>query len=119
MKLLMIPLAMALSACNPLAIPTPPASPSAVANTTKLDEQAAISVELAYQAANRAVFFASRAGVLSADAKLRAADADNIAYKAVLGVRAAYDAGNATSYGAASVKAQQAVTTMLSITKES
>ena len=121
-RLLLIPLLLALSACGGLtgllgAPANLPASPSAIANTTKLDEQAALGVELAYQAANRATYFAAKAGVLSPDAKLRAAELDNTAYKAVLATRAAYDAGNATSYAVAATRAQAAISTLLAQSK--
>ena len=121
-RLILLPVLLGLSACGGLAgLMTPPAnfpaSPSAVANTTKLDEQAALGVELAYQAANRATFFAAKAGFLSPDAKLRAADLDNAAYKAVLATRAAYDAGNATSYAVAATRAQAAISTLLAQSK--
>lgn len=107
-------LPLALSGCGlPSLLTAPP--PATVANQTKLDEQAAIGIELAYQAANLAIRTANRAGALSPSDKLKAADLDNQAYRAVLAVRAAYDAGNDTNYGAASAKAQEAVLALLKL----
>lgn len=116
MKFLTPLAALALTACGPLAMMAGiPAAPAAVANRSTLDEQAALSVELAYQASVTAIRFANRTGALSAENKQRAADLDNQAYRAVLAVRSAYDAGNATSYGAASAKAQAAVRDLLAL----
>ncbi len=104
-------LALALSSCAaPMAVP---ATPSAIANTTTLDESAALGVELAYQAAGTAVLTANRAGLIPASLQPRLAAADRRAYAAVQAVRVAYDAGNAASYATALSTARCAVTDLL------
>lgn len=111
-RLLVASLALALSACAtlPTSLPT---NPAAVADTTKLDEQAALSVELAYQAAAQAVLVANRAGVIPASAKPAVAAADRGAYAAVQAVRAAYDIGNADDYATAVRTARAAIANLL------
>lgn len=98
---------LALCACNlPGGVPPAPAS---VADQTKVDEQAALSVELAYQSAVLAVRTANRAGLLSPADRARAAELDTRAYAAVQAVRAAYEAGNAASYRSAVESARSAI----------
>lgn len=119
-RITLIAAALLLSGCGMTSLLTPPVTPPApatIADRTRVDEQAALSVELAYQAANLAIRTANSAGALSDANKLRAADLDNRAYKAVLAVRAAYDAGNATNYGAAAAQARQAITDILELVK--
>jgi hypothetical protein len=113
-----------LSACTSLPPPeittqiaALPAAPTEIANTTVLDEQAALSVELAYQASALTLRSGLRAGLIKGPDAVRAAKADQIAYSAVQAVRAAYDAGNARSYTAALVAAREAVTRSLNILK--
>jgi hypothetical protein len=108
--LLVAGLALALSACATL--PAPPA-PVTVADRTRLDEQTALSVELAYQAAATAVLTASRAGLVPASARPALAAADRRAFAAVRAVRAAYDAGNATGYAGAVEAARAAIASLL------
>lgn len=110
-RLILAGLALALSACATL--PPVPTSPAAIADRTPLDEQAALAVELAYQAAGTAVLTANRAGAVPAALKPRIAAADRKAFAAVQAVRAAYAAGNAPSYAAALVSARAAVADLL------
>ena len=106
-------LALSLSGCAALgALMT--GSPATVASHTTLDEQGAISVELAYKAARTALEIAVDSGVLKGEQAARAAALDNQAFAAVTGVRAAYRAGNASNYGVALAEARAAVTAMLS-----
>lgn len=117
MKRLLIPIAalsLALTGCAGLL--TPPA-PAVVANQAVLDEQGAIGVELAYKAARMAVEVAVDAGLLKGDRASKAAQLDNQAFAAVTGVRAAYRAGNASSYGVALAESRAAVTAMLAAVK--
>lgn len=111
MRMLLFALAaLALPACSmPMAEP-----PANTANATIVDEQAALSVELAYQAAATAVLTADRAGVIPAAARSRIAAADRRAYAAVRSARAAYDTGNADSYATALPRARAAVADFLS-----
>lgn len=110
-------LALSLTGCAPLlaAMGSIPASPSAVADRTPLDEQAALSVELAYQAANIAVSTAVDVGALRGPNAARVAELDRRAYRAVLTARAAYDAGNAGSYGAALATARSEIASLLAL----
>lgn len=112
--LIIAPLALSLCGCAGLsALSQLPPAPVTAANQTVIDEQAAISVELAYQAAARAVSLAVDLGVLRGEAASRVAELDRRAYRAVLTARAAYDAGNATSYGAALATARAEITAMI------
>lgn len=103
-------------------------SPAQVANTTTLDEKAAIAIESAYTAAATAGKVAFKAGLIapSTDADVqrpafcklvlaelatvtdtggRIAALDCRAYEAVQKTRRAYDAGNSSSYSAAGSEA--------------
>jgi hypothetical protein len=91
--------------------------PVSAANQTVLDEQAAISLELAYKAARTALEIAVDSGFLKGDNAAKAAALDNQAFAAVTGVRAAYKAGNASNYGVAMAEARAAVTAMLAAVK--
>lgn len=115
-------LALALTACAPLlgALTGLPAAPAAVADKTIVDEQAALSVELAYQTATQLVLTANRAGLLKDDSlRARVRAADQTAYQGVLAARAAYRAGNAADYGAAAATARAAISDILSAVKGS
>lgn len=120
MKRLMIAAALcvvALSGCDQIGAVNSLPTPSTVAEKTTLDEKAGLAVDLAYQAANRAVFFAAKAGFLTPAQKAAAADIDADAYTAVQATRAAYKAGNATTYADAVSAALQAVARLQSLTK--
>lgn len=108
---------LALVGCAPLAAVMggiPPA-PAAAADRTMIDEQTALSVELAYQAATVAIGAAVNIGVLRGEGAERVAVIDRRAYRAVLATRAAYDAGNATSYGAAATTARTEIAALLAL----
>lgn len=113
-------LALLLAGCGPMlsAIGLVPPAPVAVAQTTKLDEQVALSVELAYKGARLAVSTGIKAGLIKGPLAGRIAAADDAAYKAVLTVRAAYDAGNAASYDIAAERARAAIADVISLTLE-
>ena len=103
---------MSLAACAPLATAVGPPDnllPGVAADKTVLDEQVAISVELAYQAAVLTVSTATKAGFVKGALAEKLLDADRVAYQAVLAVRAAYDTGNARSYADAAQSAQTAI----------
>lgn len=91
---------LALASCGPLNVGTGPAP---IAESTILDEKAALGVELAYKTARTLAELAVDVGLVKPGTPTarRVADADNRAYAAVQAARAAYRAGNATSYGAA------------------
>lgn len=86
-------------------VPEPPVSPGQIANKTVLDEKAGIAIETAYAAAAQAATFAMRGGFVHAEQAEKIAEIDNRAYAAVQATRAAYDAGNASSYAEASATA--------------
>jgi hypothetical protein len=106
-------LPLALTACAGLSLPNVPTSPGAVAETTVLDEQGALGVELAYKAFRTALEVAVDAGVLKGANATKAAALDNRAYAAVGAARAAYRAGNAASYSQAVTEARNAITAAL------
>lgn len=89
--------------------------PAAAADQTVLDEQVAISVELAYQAAVLTVSTATKAGLVKGATAEKLLAADNKAYQAVLAVRAAYDTGNARTYAEAAIAAQNAIRQVVSL----
>lgn len=89
--------------------------PAAAADKTVLDEQVAISVELAYQAAVLTVSTATKAGLVKGATAEKLLAADNKAYQAVLAVRAAYDTGNARTYAEAATAAQNAIRQVVSL----
>ncbi len=110
-------LPLTLGACQlPFAL-TPPASPSAVADKTVLDEQAALAVELAYKASRTAVEVAVDAGAIKGERATQFAALDNKAYAAVGIVRRAYAAGNATDYATGLSRARLAVADLLALAK--
>jgi len=114
MRKLMLAAALAVSLPGCATIPTAPAD---LANQTKLDEQAALSIELAYQAAALAVSTAADLGVLRGANASKAAEIDRRAYSAVKSVRAAYDAGNSASYANALIFARAEVASLLAAVK--
>ena len=108
-----------LASCGPL---TPPANilppvPNAYAQKTVLDEQAALAVELAYQASALAMLGALRSGLVTGEVANRLGEADQKAYAAVQLVRAAYDTGNAASYAGALSRARELIAQTLSLAK--
>lgn len=107
--------ALALVGCTTIGAPAVglPSAPVELADQTVLDEQAALSVELAYQAAGIAIRAATAAGVVRGETATRIAELDQRAYRAVLAVRAAYDAGNAQSYAVAAAVAQAEIVALL------
>lgn len=89
------------------------APPATHANQTVLDEKLAIGVELAYQAAAQATLAVNDVRPLSPAVKERVKAADRKAYEAVAAVRAAYRAGNSSSYSMAAAEAQAAIASLL------
>lgn len=114
--LLLLPLAAALAGCGLLTLPTGvPPVPAAVANTTVLDEQAALGVELAYKAERIALETAVDAERLTGARATQAAALDDKAFAAVKIARRAYLAGNATDYVTAIAQARLAVADTLAL----
>lgn len=90
-----------------------PAAPAELADRTTLDEQTALGIELAYQAAAFAVLTATDAGLIRGAIAEQVAACDRAAHSAVVALRAAYDAGNARSYSDAAKIARKAVGALL------
>ena len=116
----LMPLALLLSGCgmmNTASLPDIPAAPAELADRTKIDEQAALTLTLAYTAAAKGAALAIETGIVSNPDTIRAIGAaDQRAYRAVEAAEAAYSAGNAESYAAAIAEARRAITALLSIT---
>jgi hypothetical protein len=91
--------AVPLAACAELA--SVPTSPSSVTNTTKLDEQAALTAQLAYKSWRIAVETGVNAGLIKGQLATHVAQLDNQLYSALQAVDAAYSAGNAASFATA------------------
>lgn len=107
---------LALPGCAGLAsLASVPTAPVEAADSTVLDEQAALAVELAYKAARLAVETGVDAGVVRGERAAQLAEIDNKAFAAVQAARRAYRAGNATSYGAALAEARAAIADMLAL----
>lgn len=86
-------------------------APATAANRTTLDEKAAIALEKAYTLSAKAASLAIRTGVVSSPSTIaRIGDLNRKAYAAVVATRAAYRAGNATSYRRAFAEAMDAIT---------
>jgi hypothetical protein len=99
------------------ALPTIVGGPVTVSDRTTIDETAGRSVELAYMAARTAVEIAVDAGVLKGDRAAKAQVLNRRAYDAVLAARAAYRAGNESSWLRASADARTAITQLLTAAK--
>lgn len=101
------------SACNI----APPATPSTVANKTVLDEQIAVTAELAYKAARLAAETAVDAGLIRGTRADVVRVANVRAKSATDAVRNAYAAGNALNYSLAAAEAERAVNGILAAIK--
>lgn len=102
MKHVVLAAALALGACTGSEV----VSPGQVATTTKLDEQAGLSITLAYQAANRLGLLAIRSGIARGATADRIKTLDAEAFGWIQRVRTAYEAGNAASYTEAVARAR-------------
>lgn len=91
-------LALPLSACT---LPQPLPTPSTVAETTKLDEQAGITAELGYKLFRVAVETGVKAGAIKGARATQIADIDNRLFAGLEAIRAAYATGNAATYDSA------------------
>ena len=110
---LVVALCLGVSACG--ALGAIPPSPASAAQTIVLDEQGALGVELAYQAAALSLRTGLRAGFIKGEAASKARTADTKAFGAVRAVRAAYDAANATDYGEALARARESVGALIAL----
>lgn len=99
-----------LSACGPTLNTGLIPGPNVVTDRTKADEQAGITVTLAYVAASKLAGLLIETGVIKDKALIqRIGLLDRQAFDAVSAVRAAYDTGNATSYAEALTRANVAL----------
>lgn len=110
---LVVALCLGVTACG--ALSAIPPSPASAANATVLDEQGALGVELAYQAAALSLRTGLRTGFIKGETAQKAAAADTKAYGAVRRVRDAYDAANATDYGEALARARESVGALIAL----
>ena len=94
-RLIALCLPLALMACGGVtgAINSLPPSPSAIADSTVLDEQGALAAELAYKAARVAVETGVDAGLIRSATAAKVAKLDQRAFTALGVVRKAYAAG--------------------------
>lgn len=93
-------------------------NPVELADRTKVDEQAALTVNLAYTAAAKAAALAIRTGIVSDTATIkRIGELDMKAKAAVDAVNYAYRTANADGYAVAVGRAQSAVSELLSVIK--
>ena len=110
-------LLMLATACTPPAVSSLPPAPAALAGRTLADEKALASLELAYQAAVKAVDTAIVAGIVTAASAPRVAEADRRAYSALVAARAAYAGANAADWLAAVASANDAARGLLAAIK--
>lgn len=110
--------ALALASCSAVTTPGPLPTPSEVVDRTAMDEQAAVSVELAYKAFRTALELAVDSGVLKGERAAKAAKADQTAYNAVLVMRTAYRTANSEDYLNAARSAKIAVEQALATVRE-
>jgi len=108
-----LPLSLCLSACA--TAPTIPASPSAVADQTKLDEQIAIGAEALYRGARLLVEPLVDTGLIRGQAAERFRVLNREAFDAVKAVRTAYDTGDSKSYAAAAERAGGAIAKLVAL----
>jgi hypothetical protein len=90
--LLLCALSVRSAACSVCGFSTIPTSPSSIANTTKLDEQAALTAQLAYKSWRIAVETGVNAGLIKGQLATHVAQLDNQLYSALQAVDAAYSA---------------------------
>jgi hypothetical protein len=100
-------------------LPTILGGPVTVSDRTTIDETAGRSIELAYKAARTVAEIAVDAGLLKGDRAAKAQVLNRRAYDAVLAARAAYRAGNETSWIRASAEARTAIEQFLAAAKGS
>lgn len=108
MKKLLFALALSLSACTGLT--TIPTTPSAIADTTKVDEQVVVTAHLGYKAWRLAVETGVNSGLIKGQLAAHVADLDNQLYTALQAVDAAYATGNASNVAAAVTSFNTALT---------
>lgn len=109
MRVMIVAASMALASCA-AHIP----SPSTVANATVLDEDLGIGAEVAYTTAAKLGTALAKGGVIDRE-QFKAADAR--AYRALLALRAAYRAGNATNYLSAAAEVYATVAEIRALVK--
>ncbi len=119
MKLLIIAVALALSACGATSGPLAniPTAPVALADRTAADEQVAIGVEGGYKAFRLAVELGVDTGVIKGTRAALAASADQRAFAALQALRAAYKTANAADYLTAARSANSAIAQGIAVVK--
>ncbi|MDQ3023217.1 MAG: hypothetical protein M3R04_02350, partial [bacterium] len=90
-------LALALTACVPQA-PLVISAPASYADRTAVDEQVAVGIENAYKLLRTAMELGVDAGLIKGAFAMRVAEADRVAYNAILVEREAYKTGNSADF---------------------
>lgn len=108
---------LALTACTTTALDLP--SPAEVSERTVIDEQAGLSITLAYTAAAKAASVAIRTGQLSPATVKKIGEVNVRAKRLVDATRAAYLAGNAKNYATSLSQANVALSDFLKAIGES
>jgi hypothetical protein len=96
-----------LAACQTI----PSTAPSSYADQTKVDEQGAVTAELAYKSWRLAVETGVNAGLIKGQLASSVAGLDNRLYSALQAVEAAYAGGNAADINTAVASFNTALTT--------
>ena len=103
---------LSLSACASI-----PMSPGVVSNKTVLDEKGLLAVEGVYKAELLVLKTGVESGLIHGAMAGKVKALDNRAYLAVLGARAAYAAGNSSSYFTALASARSAIADLMGALK--
>lgn len=117
MKLILIPLSLALASCTGSAGLGALPPPAAIAERTVADEQAGQGAELAYKAFRTALEIAVDTGFLKGAAATRAAELDRRAFAALKVARKAYTTANSGDYLQAVKNARSAIDAALAAVK--
>lgn len=119
-RLLIAFAALSLAACIPSTPPAPPISlptPAALADRTAADEQAAIAVENGYKAFRIALELGVDTGAIKGERAVRAAKADQTAYRALLVLRTAYQTANKEDFINAARSANSAIAQAIALVR--
>lgn len=124
---LLAPALFLLSACAAMsaiptavgALPTIIGGPVTISDRSTIDETAGRAIELAYKAARTVAEVAVDAGILKGERAAQVQVLNRRAYNAVLAARAAYRAGNESSWIRASGEARTAIEQFLNAAKGS
>ncbi len=119
MKMMILPMLLALSACGATdyVAPISAVAPAAIANHTIADELARRGAEQSYKLSRSLMEMAVDSGGLKGSAAAKAAKIDKDAYAALTAVRTAYDAFNSKDLFSAAAKVSSLVDQVQAIVK--